>query len=179
MARTCFVGFILLAALCFPASAQTNPKLHGRGGEWLSWTPVQRTAYVQGFADGYMLGFSRACDLTDQLFETDKPHRLGNANHPTEVPSGRCLAHRGEFSRAKLDDGGKFDVSAYTDVITAFYERHTNCSDFPFPFLLQTLSSEYLTGDQLYESALKGGLKGYEIRSREWCPSENPQAARP
>jgi hypothetical protein len=179
MARTCFVGFILPAALCLTASAQTNPMLHGRGGEWLSWTPVQRTAYAQGFADGYMLGFYRACDLADQLFETGKPHRLGDKDHPTEVPSGRCLAHRGEFSRTKLDDKGQFDVSAYTDVITAFYEKHISCRDFPFPFLLQALSSEYATADQLHESALKSGLKGYELRSREWCSGENPQAAKP
>jgi hypothetical protein len=179
MVRTCFVGLIVSAALSFTASAQTNPLLHGRGGEWLSWTPVYRTAYVQGFANGYMLGFMKACDLADQLFETDKPHHLGDAQHPTEVPSGRCLAHRGEFSSAKLDERGQFDVSAYTEIITAFYEKHTNCRDFPFSFLLQTLSSEYATADQLYESALKGGLKGYELRSREWCSGESPQAAKP
>lgn len=159
MARTCLVGLIISAALCFTTSAQTNPLLHGRGGEWLSWTPVQRTTYVQGFADGYMVGFKKACDLADQLFELDKPHRLGDAQDPTEVPSGRCLAHRGEFSSAKLDEKGQFDVSAYTDIITTFYEKHTSCRDFPFPFLLQTLSSEYATVDQLYESALKGGFK--------------------
>lgn len=179
MARTCFVGLIIPAALCLTALAQTNPLLHGRGGEWLSWTPVQRTAYVQGFADGYMLGFKKACDLADQLFETNKPHRSGDAQHPTEVPSGRCLARRGEFSNAKLDEKDRFDVSAYTDIITAFYEKHTSCRDFPFPFLLQTLSSEYVTADQLYESALSGGLKGYELRTREWCTGESPQAAKP
>jgi len=49
MARTYFAGFTFFAALCITASGQTLPMLHGRGGEWLSWTPVQRTAYVQGF----------------------------------------------------------------------------------------------------------------------------------
>lgn len=136
MARACFVGFILLAASCISASGQTLPMLHGRGGEWLSWTPVQRTAYVQGFADGYMLGFYRACDLADQLFEVGQQHRLGDKDHPTELPSGRCLAHRGEFSKAKLEENGQFDVNAYTDVITTFYEKHPMCRDFPFPFPL-------------------------------------------
>ena len=101
MARASFVGFILLAALSVTAPAQNLPMLHGRGGEWLSWTPMQRTAYVQGFADGYMIGFWEACELADQLFEVGQPHRLGDKDHPTEVPSGRCLAHRGEFSKAK------------------------------------------------------------------------------
>src|SRR5215469_4712302 len=67
MTRTYFV-FILFAALGIPASGQTLPMLHGRGGEWMSWTPMQRTAYVQGLADGYMLGFHEACELADRLF---------------------------------------------------------------------------------------------------------------
>lgn len=179
MARTYFAGFTLFAALCITASGQTLPMLHGRGGEWLTWTPVQRTAYVQGFTDGYMIGFYRACDLADQLFEVGQPHRLGDKDHPTEVPSGRCLASRGEFSKAKLDEKGQYDVRAYADVITAFYEKHPTCRDFPFPFLLENLSSEYATADHLYEMAMNGGLKGYELRSREWCSGEKPQAVKP
>ena len=149
MTRSCFVVFILFAALYIASSGQTLPMIHGRGGEWLSWTPMQRTAYVQGLADGYMIGFSKACELTDQLFEVGKPHRLGNEHHPSEIPSSRCLSHRGEFSKAKLDEKGQFDVGAYRDVITDFYEKHPICRDFPFPFLLQTLSSQYATADQL------------------------------
>jgi hypothetical protein len=175
MARTCFVGFMLSAALCISASGQTLPMLHGRGGEWLSWTPMQRTAYVQGLADGYMLGFLKACELADQLFEVGKPHRLGDEHHLSEIPSSRCLVHRGEFSKAKLDEKGQFDVGAYRDVITDFYEKHPMCRDFPFPFLLQTLGSEYTTADQLYEKAVNGGLKEY-ARSRQWCSGENPNA---
>ena len=179
MAPTYFVGYIVSFALCLGVSAQTKPMLHGRGGEWLSWTPGQRTAYVQGFAGGYMIGFHNACDLADQLFETGQPHRLGDEHHPTEVPSGRCLAHRGEFSRAKLDEKEQVDVGTYTNVITAFYEKHPVCRDFPFPFLLQYLSSTFATEDELYEKAVKGGLKGYEIRSREWCSGEKSEPAKP
>jgi hypothetical protein len=46
---------------------------------------------------GYLMGFLRACDLADQLFETDKPHRLGDEHHPTDLSSGRYIAHRGEY----------------------------------------------------------------------------------
>ena len=179
MARAYIVGSILWVVMCLTASGQTNPVLHGRGGEWLSWTPVERTAYVQGYADGNMLGFNRACDLADQLFESEKSHRLGDTVHPTEVPSGRCLAHRGNFAKAKLDERGRFNVTAYTDVITAFYKNHPACRDFPFPLLLQNLGSEYATSDHLYEMAMNGGLKGYELRSREWCSRESQQAAKP
>lgn len=178
MVQTYLVGFILSVALCLSGSGQTKRALHGRGGEWLDWTPVQRTAYVQGFADGDMLGFHEACELADQLFESDKPHRLGDKERPTDVPSGRCLAHRSEFSKAKLDEKEQVDVGAYTDVITAFYEKHPVCRDIPFPFLLQNLGSTFATADELYEMAVKGALKGL-IRSREWCSGEKSQTAKP
>jgi hypothetical protein len=175
----CGVGIILLVGLCACAAAQATPEQLGRGGEWLSWTPVQRNAYVYGLVDGYLMGFHRACDLADQLFEVGKPHRLGDEHHPTEVPSGRCLAHRGEFSKKSLDKEGHLDISAYTDVITVFYEHHASCHDFPFALLLQALSSKYATADELYELALKGGLEGYELRSRQWCSSGDSQAPKP
>src|SRR5271154_6414342 len=101
------VGIILLAVWCTSAAAQTTQEQQlGRAGEWLSWTPVQRTAYVYGLVDGYLMGFLRACNLTDRLFDKGKPHRLGDAHHPTDMPSGRCLAHRGEFSEIRLDKEG-------------------------------------------------------------------------
>jgi len=172
------VGIILLVELCGCAAAQETPEQLGRGGEWLSWTPVQRDAYVYGLVDGYLMGFYRARDLADQLFETDKPHRLGDDQHPTEVPSGHCLAHRGEFSKTSFDKEGHPDVSAYTNVITAFCKDHPSCRAFPFAFLLEALSSKYTTADQLYERALKVGFEHYG-RSRQWCSSGDNQALKP
>ena len=46
-------------------------------------------------------------------------------------------------------------------------------------FLLENVSSEYSNADELYEKAVKGGLKGYEIRSREWFSGENPETVKP
>ena len=65
MARICFIGLTISVALCFTAYAQTNRLLRGRGGEWLSWTPVQRTAYVQGFADKetVVIGYEESSQL--------------------------------------------------------------------------------------------------------------------
>jgi hypothetical protein len=167
------IGIILSVGLCALASAQVKPDEIGRAGEWLSWTPVQRNAYVYGLVDGYLMGFLRACDLADQLFEIGKPQRLGND------PSARCEAHRGEFSKKSLDKEGHLDVSAYTDVVTAFYKGHPSCRDFPFALLLQSLSSKYETADRLYELALNGGLEGYELRSRQWCSSGVSPAPKP
>jgi hypothetical protein len=100
----CLVGIFLSVGLSSWAVAQPTTEQIGRRGEWLSWTPVQRNAYVYGLVDGYLMGFARACNLADQLCDVCKPHRRGDEQHPTEVPSGRCLAHRGEFSRAKFDN---------------------------------------------------------------------------
>lgn len=166
------IGFIFSGILCVLAAAQVKPEDAGRGAEWLSWAPAQRTAYVYGLVDGYLMGFYRACDLADQLFEVGKPHRLGDG------PSGRCIAHRGEFSKKSLDKEGHLDISAYTDVVTAFYKDHPSCRDFPFALLLQSLSSKYASADQLYEMAMKGGFELYR-RSRQWCSSGDIQAPKP
>lgn len=109
------VGTLLFLSMCGLAAAQVQPEQIGRGREWLSWTPVQRNAYVYGLIDGYMMGFYRACDLADQLFEKGKPHHLGDGHHPSDLPSSRCLVHRGEFTKKGFDKQGQPDVSAYTD----------------------------------------------------------------
>jgi len=46
---------------------------------------------------------------------------------------------------------------------------------FPSAFLLQNLSSEFVTADHLYEMAMNGGLKGYELRSGEWRSGRGPK----
>ena len=148
----------------------------GRGEEWRSWSSEQRTAYVYGFIDGHLEATSSFCLIADELFEGGEPHTLGDGSHPSDMPSARCLARRGEFSNMKFDKGGQLDVSAYTDVITAFYEKHTDCRDYPFGFLLEALGLKYATADQLYEMALKGLLKG---RSREWCGIDGTPAVKP
>lgn len=108
--------------------------------------------------------------MADRLFERGVGHTLGDGHKATDSPFARCLARRGEFSKAlsdrKFDKDGHLDVSVYTDVITAFYEKHGNCRDHPFAFLLEALSSNYMTADELYDSISRGGLKN---RSREWC----------
>jgi hypothetical protein len=166
------VGIILALSMSIFAAAQLKRDETGRGGEWLSWTPVQRHAYVYGLVDGYSIGFGDACQLTNQLFETNEAHRLGND------PSGRCMAHRGEFSNKSFDKAGHLDLSAYTDVITAFYNGHPGCRDFPFSFLLQSLGSKYATADQLYQMALKGEFEHYP-RSRQWCGSGDLEPPKP
>ena len=82
----------------------------------------------------------RANSLSDQLFETGKPHRLGDGHSPQDEPQARCLLHRRGFALLKFNTDSQPDWSAYTEVITMFYEQHATCRDFPFPFLLEVLS---------------------------------------
>ena len=60
--------------------------------------PGQRTTFVKGYIDGYLSGFGQACDLTDELF-LDRPHPRNNYL----TLSGRCVAHRSEFSKLRFD----------------------------------------------------------------------------
>lgn len=129
---------------------------------------MQRTAYVGGFIDGYLGGFLRACQRSDQLFEIGKPHRLGDGHSPQDMPSARCLLHRGGFALLKFNTDSQPDWSAYTEVIMMFYERHATCRDFPFSFLLEVLNHKYRSADGLYDLAMKGALEDYP-RSRQWC----------
>jgi hypothetical protein len=131
---------------------------------------------VYGFLDGYRGGFLDACLLADELFKTDKPHRLGDGHRPTDMPSTRCMARTIEFSEVKLPAPQGVNVDAYTTVITDFYEKHASCRDFPFAILLKVLGSKYATADRLYEAAMKGQLTP---RSRQWCSAGGLQPARP
>jgi hypothetical protein len=161
---------MIVLALGQAASAQTRLPV-GRGAEWLSWKPGERAVFVSGYISGYLSGFIEACDLADELF-LDKPHPPDKYLRL----SGRCLAHRHEFSKTRWN-GNQPNVSAYTDVITAFYERHASCRDFFYSVLLQELNERYMPADELYETELKGGIKHHNIRAREWCSADvaNPR----
>ena len=114
---------------------------------------------MAGFIDGYIKGTHHACNLADDLFEVGQPHRLGDEHHPTEAPSGRCLARSKVYSQFRLTDSGP-DFSAYTTVITNFYSRHAEYQGIPYIYLLDFLSdSEFKTAEQLYQMAKEGKLR--------------------
>ena len=160
MLRRCLIIFgpisFLIVMLC---SAQGRLGQLNRGGEWLSWSPEQRTTYVNGFLMGYATGSHEACDLGDQIFEVGKQHRLGDEHHPSELPSARCLARIDKYSSAKTTDSG-IDYGPYTDTITEFYRKYPEYQGVPFFKLLKSLSdSKVRTADELYRMALKGELR--------------------
>jgi hypothetical protein len=130
------------AVLFLNLEAQVRVDQLERGGEWLSWTPAERNTFVVGFIDGYMKGTIDACHAADELFEVGQPHRLGDEHHPTEVPSGRCLAHVDRnYSKIRFANSAT-DASAYTAVITDFYTKHPEYSGIPFIKLMLLLSDK-------------------------------------
>jgi len=157
----CSIGigvFFILSVLC--VASQVRPKQLDRRGEWLSWNPGQRATYVDGFITGYFQGSHSACEAADNLFEVDKPHSLGDEQHPSDVPSARCLARMEEYSKATYSESSGPDFSAYTDVITEFYTKHPDSENIPFVNLMKVLSDHnYKTEDQLYQMVLKGKLR--------------------
>lgn len=165
VARAVLIATLLATTVCCGrgnrgARAKVSEGQIARGGEWLSWTPEQRNKYAYGFIDGYMKGTVDACHAADDLFEVGQPHRLGDENHPTEVPSGRCLAYVDRiYSKPKFTDSG-IDTSPYAAVITEFYIRHPEYRGIPF-FELMTLLTErkHKTVDQIYDMAVKGEIR--------------------
>jgi len=135
------------------------PGTNREGGEWLSWSANERNRYVDGFISGYLKARLTACNAADNLFEVGQTHRLGDDQHPTEVPSGRCLAVVDTYSRYKYLNSS-INFTAYTNVITEFYTKHPEYEGIPFPHLIEVLSDKKCsTADQLYQMALKGELR--------------------
>jgi hypothetical protein len=130
-----------------------------RGGEWLSWSQSERDRYVYGFIDGWLHARITTCNMADDLFEVGQQHRLGDEQHPTDIPSGRCLASVDTYSRSKYT-GSVENFSAYSNAITEFYTKHTEYQGIPFPFLMKFLSDKKCsTSQQLYQMALEGKLR--------------------
>jgi hypothetical protein len=133
-----------------------------RGGEWLSWSPSERSNYIRGYLFGRSEGILEACRVADLLFEVDKRHTPAVENHASDLPSARCLAKVNEYSKYSKGPNApdqRQDFSAYTDVITQFYTKHPEYRSIPFPYLMDHLSDEkYRTADQLAQMAQKGGL---------------------
>jgi len=153
-----FAGLGILVIAGMPA--QVRPVLVDRGEQWLSWGAGERAAYVDGFISGYLQGSLRACQAADELFEVGKPHRLGDEQHPSEIPSARCLARTGAYSKVRYAEASGVDLSDYVDVITDFYARHPEYRGVAFTNILELLDDRHhKTADQLYEMALKGELR--------------------
>ena len=149
-----FGAFAILVTIC--VSAQLRPEQRDGGRQWLSWSASERNGYVEGFISGYLRARLVACNAADDLFEVGQSHRLGDEQHPSEVPSGRCLASVDTYTKYKYINSS-IDFSAYTSVITEFYTKHPEYQGFPTPNLMESLGDKkYRTADQLYEMARKG-----------------------
>ena len=83
---------------------------------------------------------------------------MGDEQHPTEFPSGRCLASVDEYSRFKYTDS-TIDFSAYVNPITEFYTKHPEYGGILVPSLMEFLSDKKCsTADELFQMALQGKL---------------------
>jgi hypothetical protein len=154
-----WVGALLIVIIFVAAQALPGPGQIDTGGEWLSWSPRQRATYVDGFITGYLQGSHQACEIADDLFEVGQAHPLGDAHHPSEIPSARCLARMDEYSKTRYTKISGLDFNAYAHVITEFYTKHPEYNGVPFADLMKSLGDRsYKTAAQLYQMALKGEL---------------------
>lgn len=160
-----FAVLLALVAAGFardPNQGQAPLRQLERGGQWRSWSELQRAAYVQGFTSGYMEARLAACAMADDLIESDPHPRSypGDANHPPNEPSVVCLENMETYSRFSYQGDNPPDMSAYTDVITEFYGRHPEYDDVPFPLIMLSLGDRsHKTADQLYKMAQRAIVK--------------------
>ena len=137
-----WAGFTVLALFLFACDGTpVQPALREGGREWLSWSPAERNRYVIGFLDGYGIARHNSCVAADELFEVGQPHRMGDDQHPTDYPSGRCLAGVDEYSRFKYTPTS-LDISAYVTPITQFYAKHPEHQDILVSSLMESLSDK-------------------------------------
>jgi hypothetical protein len=149
-------AIVMLLVGCHSSAVPENQM--ERGGQWLSWTVAERSRFVHGYIDGYLGARHQACGVADELFEVNQPHQLGSSEHPSNMPSARCLAAVDQYSRFKYV-GTKLDVSAYEKAITEFYTKHPEYLGVPFPFLMEFLGDKKCsTAQELYEKAVAGKL---------------------
>jgi len=145
-----YVAFMLVVGAGTATAAGLN-----EGKEWLTWTPSERNVYVRGFIEGYWRGSQSTCRLADDLFEVNKPHRLGKG------PSARCEARLDNYTKIQVIDSGP-DFSAYTAIITEFYIKYPEYQNIAKVHLLYFLSDRnFKTADQLYKIALKGEIRDH------------------
>ena len=152
MLRFFYISGLSAILLVTMTQSPVSPHDLDRGGEWLAWSPAERSTFIDGFISGYRNGSNKACLATSDLFEVGKSHRLG------DQPAARCSARLESYS--KYSYTGWADFTAYTTVITEFYTRHPEYRGIPFAYLLSFLSDrQYKTADQLYQMAVKGELR--------------------
>ncbi len=125
------------------------------GDEWRSWSPAQRTGYVEGFLDGRLSGLGQACDAADwQSYDIPGGSKL--SPEMVQLCQQKIKTYTRFTPIDQLMRGAPLDVTAYTSVLDAFY-AHPECRVMPFPTILNHLNDEeYMSGDELYEY-LRGG----------------------
>jgi len=161
-------GFRLLLAFCLTTNAaisllpgQTPRPYPWSGDEWLSWSASERKIFVRGYIDGNLAGSWSACEAANDLFENTQDHHLGDATHPSDIPSVRCLARRPTFSKVGSSRNGPTGLSTYTGIITEFYTKHPEYRKVSFDFLLLYLNDKkFKTADELFEMAKRGEMNG-------------------
>jgi len=129
-----------------------------RGGQWLSWDPKERTAYIVGFLGGYYSGTSQLCESADELFKVRDSNRVPPDVMPGFEASALCFQSRSDYSKRFAHNG--LDVSPYVNAVTEFYTKHPDYEAVPFPKLMLLLADGKCdTAEQLYQKALKGELQ--------------------
>jgi len=131
IARVVFVAVValgsslLIVAGAWIAAANATPETPA--GEWLSWSPESKLAYVRGYLHGFERGERNAC----YFYEEKKPT---NSPVPVEkLPRRICLDSLPEFTEP--------NSQIYADTITSYFTKYPHDREGGLPLIMDLLAT--------------------------------------
>jgi hypothetical protein len=168
MNKWCNAVLIILAFVasgasgCGAATKETGELAAGpvTGDQWLAMSSSQRNDAVYEYIQGYLDGVNQACSKADSLFETNIAHQLRYHDRPSNFPSDRCRSSAAQYSKMTVSANNRgYDYSAYTRIITEFYQKRLEYRKIQLVILMHHLTDqEFKNADELYAMAKHGDI---------------------
>jgi hypothetical protein len=128
------------------------------GEQWLSWGSAEKSTFVIAYLQGYGDGISGGCNSAKEaLSSAELKNTKDNRYYIFDLAN--CRSRIPVFTKVKLHTSGEPDTSAYTDVITEFYEKYPQYREIPYIYLMQLLKGDNPPGvSELYSMAQTGKM---------------------
>ncbi len=128
------------------------------GEQWLSWGSAQRSTFVIAFLQGYGDGISGGCNSAKEALSTTELKDMKD-NRYYIFDTADCRSRVPIYTKMKLYTSAEPDTSAYTNVITGFYQNYPQYRSIPYIYLMQLLRGNNPPGvNELYSMAQTGKM---------------------
>jgi hypothetical protein len=128
------------------------------GEQWLSWNTAEKTSFVIAFLQGYGDGISGGCNSAKEaLSKVELKDTSDNRYYIFDLAD--CRSRVPIYTKLKLSTSAAPDASAYTNVITGFYQNYPQYRNIPYIYLMQLLKGDNPPGvNELYTMAQTGKM---------------------